>query len=238
MMIVRSFLLLFSVVPVFFGVAAHAGTNSEQIFASVSAFMTDYHRQLSKQYGDAARIEYDISKIDPRLTMAHCPEPLVVKLKSLTQIGRVNAKVSCEETSHWSVYVPIHIKLFRQVVVAAVPMDRGTLLTETMLQLREMDVSRLRGTYYTRLEDVAGMQTRRSISPDIPLTSQQIEQPIMIRRGEAVQVTANSGGLEVKIAGIALMDGRVGQQISVRNRQSKRVIEAKVVAPGQVIVPM
>ena len=60
----------------------------------------------------------------------------------------------------------------------------------------------------------------------------------MIKRGESVVMTAKSGALQVRIQATALTDGHAGEQISVRNKQSKRVVEARVIGPGKVSVVM
>lgn len=237
-MIVRSFLLFFSVLLLLFGKQTYASTGSEQIHASVSSYMLAYRQDLLKQYGSSVRIEYEINNLDPRLSMANCLEPLTVKLKSRTSIGRANVKVSCLKGSPWSIYVPVEIKLYRHVVVTRSPLSRQTMFTDSTLYLREMDVSKLRGSYFTSLDDVLGMQSKRQIPADTTVVASHIETPIMIKKGESVLITAKRGSLVVKNTGTAMMDGRIGQQISVRNRQSRRVIDAKVVAPGQVLVLM
>ncbi|NEP50997.1 MAG: flagellar basal body P-ring formation protein FlgA, partial [Moorea sp. SIO3C2] len=52
-----------------------------------------------------------------------------------------------------------------------------------------------------------------------------LEQPLLIKRGDSVVVTARTGTLTVKMPGTALMDGHRGEQISVRNKQSNRVVD-------------
>jgi flagellar basal body P-ring formation protein FlgA len=237
-MIVRSFLLLFSVLVPMVGNHSHASTKPEDIQARVSTYMNEYREQLMVQYGPSVRIEYEISNVDPRLSMADCEQPLTVKLKAQSKIGRANLKVSCFKGSAWSIYVPATIKLYRKVVVTTMPIARQAKLSEAALELQERDVSTLRGTYFTAMEKVQGMQARRPLQPGSPVLANQIEPPIMIKRGESVLMSASSGSLQVKIPAKALMDGRIGDQISVQNRQSKRVVEAKVVGPGHVVVPM
>ena len=53
-----------------------------------------------------------------------------------------------------------------------------------------------------------------------------------------VVISARSGTLSVKMPGEALSDGGLSEQIRVKNLNSKRVIRARVTAPGQVEVAL
>lgn len=237
-MIVRSFLLLFSSLLATFSQSSQASIRTEQIYAAVKTFLSSHQQHLLTQYGSSVRVDYEISRLDPRLSMADCAQPLTAVLQSNSKIGRINIKVSCEKGSPWSLYVPAHVKLYRAVVVTTAPVARLTALSKSLLELRELDVSTLRGSYFTDIKRVIGMQAKRALLPDVPVTANQIEPPIIVKKGEMVLITANSGSLIVKTPAKALMDGRLGQQISVQNRRSKRIVDATVVAPGRVEVPM
>lgn len=238
MMIVRSFLLAFGLSTALMSYPALGAMDREQILQAATDFLTQHTAELASQYGDTNRVEFTLSPLDPRLSMADCPRPLSTELKSVNTVGRVNIKVSCQHTNRWSLYVPAEIKLYRSVVSVSSPVAKGELLSASRLLLHEMEVSKLSGTYFTRIEDVAGQQAKRPLRPNKPVIASHLEPPVIIKRGDAVLMTANSGGLMVKIPGIALKDGHKGEQISVRNSQSKRVVEARVTAPGQVSVAM
>ncbi|MNG41192.1 flagellar basal body P-ring biosynthesis protein FlgA [compost metagenome] len=51
-------------------------------------------------------------------------------------------------------------------------------------------------------------------------------------------ISARSGTITVRMPGEALADGTLGEQISVRNQGSQRVVRARVLGPGQVEVEM
>ena len=60
----------------------------------------------------------------------------------------------------------------------------------------------------------------------------------MVRKGDHVVITARSGSLSVRMPGEALSKGGLSEQIRVRNLNSKRVVKARVIGPGQVEVAM
>ena len=239
---VRSFLTLLGPITLFAaattGTPAWADMNASQIKAVADRFMAQHSRDLAQQYGQATRIEYRIDPLDSRLSMADCPVPVTAAIKSPVSIGHINIQVRCDSPIQWTLYVPAEVQLFRPVVIPIGPLGRGTTISASDLQLREIDISQLNGSYFTDIEEVVGMEARRLLPADRPIIASQLKAPVMINKGDAVIVTANSGGLKVKMPGVALADGYEGQQISVRNSTSERVVDALVTAPGQVEVPM
>ena len=237
-MIVRNFFIVFSALSGLLNGMAYGDVGAEDIKARVSVFMDDYIVMLADDYGNNVRIEYTINNLDARLAMKDCPGKLEAELKSRNSIGRVNIHVSCNQQNPWSLYVPVDVDLFRPIVTTIAPIAKGARLTRAGLEMREVNISQLNGAYFSVMEEVIGMQAKRLIRADKAVIANYLEPPLLIKKGEQVQMTARSGGLVVKIAGVALMDGHKGQQISVRNNQSKRVVEARVSGPGQVVIQL
>jgi flagella basal body P-ring formation protein FlgA len=237
-MINRSFLPLFALLLSLMASISYGAVNSQQIRNSIENYMPEYLEFIAQQYGNNARTDYRIASLDARISMADCPAPLIVEKKSNNNIGHINLKVGCDQKSIWSIYVPVQLNLYRPVVTAASPITRGLTINPSHLQLREMNISKLNGSYFTSIDDVIGLEAKREISPDATIIANQLAPPIMIKRGESVIMTAKSDSLSVRILATALKDGYEGEQISVRNKQSKRIIDARVIGPGRVSVTM
>lgn len=241
-MIVRSFLptlaLQAALVLGAFCSTADAAVSAREVTAAVNRFLQQHSEGLRQLYGDAVTIETAVDRIDNRLSMADCDQPLATELRSQRDIGRINVQVSCQGQSPWTLYIPAEVKLLQEVVVLAEPVGRGSALTAANLTLRQMDVAQLNGGFYTAIDDVVGLVSRRLLSAGKPLTEALLEPPVVVHRGDTVVLTASGNGLTVKMPGTALSDGQAGQQISVRNSQSDRVVEGKVTGPGQVQVTM
>lgn len=60
----------------------------------------------------------------------------------------------------------------------------------------------------------------------------------VVHKGDQVVISAGSSTIQVKMPGEALSAGAIGDQIRVRNLNSKRVVKARVTGPGQVEVAM
>jgi flagella basal body P-ring formation protein FlgA len=230
----RFFILL----SIFLGQTSIAATSADDIHAVVNQFTEQHIAALQQQYGTDTRIESKINHLDPRLSLADCPSALNTTMKQGGSKNRINVKVSCSKGKNWSIYVPVMIDIYRPVVVTLEPIARGTALNDSMLQLQEVSVSQLQGSYFTNIAAVEGMVAKRLINSGSTVTSAQVTPPLVIKKGDAVLVTASTSGLKVKMPGTALNDGRQGEQIRVKNNHSKRTIDARVTGPGQVKVLM
>ena len=185
------------------------------------------------------RYEIEVSQLDPRLRMPGCDQQLAATLESPAQpLGRVTVKIRCEGTGPWTVFVPAQVKLLRDVVTVTRPLRRDTVISEGDVALREKDVGTLTQGYLTSLDQVVGMKLIRPTVMDQVISPAHLEQPAIVRKADHVVITASAGSLAVKMPGEALSDGGMGEQIRVRNMNSKRVVKARVVGPGQVEVAM
>jgi len=221
-----------------FSQAIQAATTADDIYAVASTFVAEYQAELRKQYGSSTRIETQISPLDPRLALAECAVPLSSTMKAGGNSSRINLKVSCDQGKRWSVYVPVTVSTYQQVITSLRPIPRGATVQATDLKLREVNTSRLQGSYFTDTNLLTGMVAKQMINNGAIILDHHIAPPVVIKKGDAVLVTAKTSGLLVKMPGIALTDGREGEQIRVKNKQSQRTINARVIGPGQVKVLM
>ncbi len=237
-MIIRSFLpILCSLIAIHTNFV-YADVKAEHIRESIKLFMAGHLEDLNQQYGKTVSTSFKIGALDARLNMPDCPSPLTVELKSSTTVGHTNVRVSCQHSSPWTIFIPVTVNLYRQVVTTLTPISKGTIVTQQHLQTRKVAVGSLNGTYYTEVNALVGMQAKRNIRADTAVLETFLELPVLVKRGEAVVMSAKSGSLMVKMQGTALKDGHGGEQIRVRNTQSKRIINARVTGPGQVAVAM
>ena len=123
----------------------------------------------------------------------------------------------------WLVPPPVKTALRRDSIIGA-----GD------VALVEQDVSLLNRGYVTEVEQVIGRKLTRATRTDQVLTPSMLQLAEAVRRGDQVVISARSGGINVRMQGEALSGGTLGQQISVRNLTSQRVIRARVAGPGQV----
>jgi len=219
----------------------HASTMShpEQLIDVTEQFLEDAVKDYLSRSNIDARHEVVVSRLDPRLRLNQCDQPLAASFgNSAPPIGRVTVRVSCEGSSPWSVFVPAQVRLYREVVVANRSLLRNTVLSDADVSLAERDVSNLNQGYLTQLDEVLGNKLTRPTQPDQVITLNQMELPKVVRKGDQVVITARSGSISVRMPGEAMADSILGKQIPVKNQRSGRVIKARVTGPGQVEVAM
>ena len=195
----------------------------------------EFARQHLNASASGARIEYRAANMDSRLSLRRCDKTLSFDpQKSNARAGRKLIKVRCEDNKPWAIFVPIHFDYWRTVVTAKRPIQRNDLISASDLELSEQKLGGMENDYLIQTQDAVGLLATRSIEIGKPLSKRSLVQPKWIKRGDEVVIIASSNGVSASMPGLAMADGSEGQQIAVRNRSSKRVIKARVIAPGKV----
>lgn len=185
------------------------------------------------------RIEFTIGHLDARLRLQQCAAPLeIIHPPGGRRTGHTTLGVRCEGPRPWKLYLPVSIQVYRPVAVARQALIRGSLLSENDIELVEKDVSRLGYGFVMDTATAVGMELRRSITAGTVLTPNHLAAPHIVERGQTVVIVANSGGIEVRMAGEALADGARNDRIRVRNSKTRRIVEGVVSAPGVVEVTL
>jgi len=183
------------------------------------------------------RVEVTVGSLDSRLKLAACDQPLqTYDSPNGLSAGRGVIGVRCEGSRPWKLYVPVTIALMDQVVVSSRPLVRGQSVQAEDLILSEVDTSGLRKAYFTRIEDVVGLRSKRAISSGTTLHAGLLQRAKLVRRGSQVDILAVTDGLHVQMRGKALADGGRGDRIQVQNLNSGRVITGTVAGSGLVQV--
>ncbi|MEO4048332.1 flagellar basal body P-ring formation chaperone FlgA [Pseudomonas sp. CAU 1711] len=214
-------------------------TLPEELIGATEGFLEFAVEDYLKRSEIQARHEIQVSPLDPRLRLASCDSDLTQSLESPTQpIGRVTVRVSCPGSTPWTVFVPAQVRILRPVVVLKTPLKRGSPIGADDIALIERDIGQLGRGYITDPAQAVGKKLTRPARVDQVLIPAQLSLVESVKRGDQVVIAARSGGISVRMQGEALSAGSLGQQISVRNLSSQRVVRARVVGPGQVEVEM
>ena len=183
------------------------------------------------------RVEIELSNIDPRLPVPVCEQPLQTQInQNQRPLGRINVKVDCFGAAPWSKYVPVTVRVFEHVLTSARPLARGEILSSSDVMMTEIDVSTVRTTYLHSADEVIGMELKRSVQANAPLVREALAAPLLVKRGDTVMITARTGSIEIRQQGVALQNGELGKQITVRNTNSDNVVQATVTGHGQASV--
>lgn len=189
-------------------------------------------RQHFDQPGN--RVVAEAEPADSRLQPPTCAQPWQASLPDNARAApRMSVEVRCPTTG-WRMQVPVKLQLFRTVLVANKPLQRGDGVTAADVRGEERDITRLGYGYIDGLEQMAGRLLSRPLGAGAVLAPAAFGGRQTVRAGDRVQLIARLDGIEVRASGVALGGGDTGARLRVRNDSSGRTIDAMVRDPGVV----
>jgi len=134
------------------------------------------------------------------------------------------------------VWATADLEVLMDVVVTSKPLGRYRVITEDDVTVQEHNLASLPSNVIMDIDEVLGKRTRRTIGSKTVLSSDLVELPPLLHRGDLVTIVADSGALRITARGEAQERGRKGEVIRVKNISSRKEIYARVVASDTVAV--
>ncbi len=213
-----------------------AETELLQPVADIQKTIEDHVRQ---QFPESIQVATTISKLDPRLRLAKCPQPLeVFSPPGARKLGPTTLGVRCFGTTPWQIFVSVEIKAFGPAVVSNHPLPRGTIIHVSDLKIERRDLSSAMHGYYSSFKEVEGMELRYSLASGFIIGPMSVKPLHLVKQGDLVTILAETKGLQIRVKGTAMSSGFRGQYIRIKNTGSNRVLEGEVVASKTVRVKL
>lgn len=194
--------------------------------------------ELRHVYGaEPGRVDIEVATLDARLQVPVCQAPLQASINRRNPNGgRVTVRIECRDAGPWTRHVAASVRIFRDIVVSARALPRGSIVGAADVMLQEQDISNLRGQVIMDPAVAVGQAVRRAVSAETVFSIDLLEAPVLVKRGDMVVLTAERGSIAIRGTGTALQAGEAGKQIPVRNNSSDRVVQAVVTGAGEVKV--
>lgn len=112
----------------------------------------------------------------------------------------------------------------------------GTIIRAGDMQQMRIRANLPHGEVVHDIAQALGQATRRIAAQGQPLPLADLGPPVMIARGERVMMQLQSPGLSMTASGTATESGSLGEMIAVQNPASGSLVDAEIIAPGQVRV--
>ncbi len=173
--------------------------------------------------------------VAPDLTVPVGVEELVYDRRA----GRVSALVSVSPRPgerRASARVTGALVELVEVAVLRRPVGRGEILERSDLSIERKPREALPPDVQTDPADLGGQVARRALAAGQVIRAGDFARPDLVARGDTVTVVYEVPGMVLTLRGRASQSGGKGDLIAVVNPQSKKVLQAQVVAPGQVSV--
>jgi len=123
----------------------------------------------------------------------------------------------------------------RKVLVATMPLFKGQVLNESHVRVAEVDAQGMTGHVLEQVSQIMHAEVVRDVRSDAPLRSQDIRPVVLVKRGQMVLISVGQNqGFQISARVEALQDGRFGDQIKLKNRESGRILTGQVRGPNLV----
>ena len=128
------------------------------------------------------------------------------------------------------ILVTADIDVLAEVVVTRRPLRRNRKITEDDIEIRLKNLAELPSNIILDREEVLGKRAKGNIGANKVLRPDLIEFPPLVKRGDVVQIVAESAGLRITALGtVEEREGRRGERIRIENIDSKKSLYARVV---------
>jgi flagellar basal body P-ring formation protein FlgA len=202
---------------------------ASEIRSAVDAFVR------SQTAGLQGRVESVAGTVDPRLKLSLC-ESLEAFLPTGARLwGNSTVGVRCLHPERWSLFVPVQVRVWADVVVSARALARGQVLAAEDLATQSLDLTQLPQGVYSDPGAVVGKVAGTQIAGGMPLRADMLRTATVVLQGQTVRVVFTGDGLRVTSDGRALGNAGIGEPVQVRTASGK-VLKGIVQAAGVVEV--
>lgn len=216
--------------------AASSNTPAQDMATQVRGWLTKTHGV------EGSAVE--IAPLDTRLQVQSCSQALAVDHPFAS---RDTVRVRCTQPS-WQLYLqvrfvaqtagtasPAKVGTPKTMVVPKRLLARGTVLEPEMLEEVAMTTQGIDTSLLSSIRDVEFAELVRDMTAGSPIRSSDLRRATMVKQGQLVtMVIGEKTAFQVVIRAEAMQDGRMGEQVKLKNTESGRQISGVVIGPNQV----
>ena len=186
--------------------------------------------------GDDFEIELFNRDIPLFVATGELPEIIVRNIAYDPRTSRFDASIALAASNAVPVVVNGRVEPMVEVPVLLAHAMPGEVIGERDVQWTRVEVRRAGPNTVSRLEDLVGRTPRRPIAAGQPVRLTDVLPNFVINKGDMVTIVLKSGTMMLTARAEALQKGAVGDVIRVRNNNSRKVLETRVIAADTVTV--
>lgn len=215
-------------------------------------------RQWVGQNQNTEPAKVEIVPLDPRVNVLECPQPLLIDLPFAS---RESVRVRCAQPA-WQIYLRVQTAApvtpapaatqaaqaaqAAKAAQAAAPVNRTTVVTRHLIQRGTQlqpamleEVSRptqgLDPQAVSSLQDLIYGEAARDLPAGQVVRSSDIRRAVLVKQGQsALMSVGQDKGFQITVRVEAMQDGRMGEQIRLKNTESGRLLTGTVTGPNAV----
>ena len=213
--------------------------------ASPAETMAEQVKQWLSQTHSVNSKEVTIAPLDERLKVQACAKPLTVDHPFQS---KETVRVRCSEPT-WQLYLQVKLPnsgfvsannsngattqnpsvVPKTVVVARRLIQRGAILQPDMLEEVQASPGNADTQLLSSLKDAQNAELTRDIAAGQALRISDIRRAVMVKQGQSVMFSVGNGKeFQISIRMEAMQDGRLGEQVRLKNPDSGRQVSGVV----------
>ena len=206
-------------------------------------------RQWVAKTQNTSPSQVDLAPLDARVQIQPCAQALQMDLPFAS---RETVRVRCTQPA-WQLYMRLQTpttsnvgqldvtqtgsreSVNRKTVVTRHLVQRGTLLDATMLQEVSLPAQGIDPQAVASIQDLLYGELVRDVPAGQVLRSSDIRRAVLVKQGQsALMSVGQNSGFQITVRVDALQDGRLGEQIRLKNPDSGRLLTGTVTGPNAV----
>ena len=189
----------------------------DELQAEVRRVATEAARLVLPASASGARIEVEIGRPDPRLTLAACQQIVPFLPPGARALGATRIGLRCAQgPTAWRVSLPMQVRAWAPALTARAALPIGTVLRADHLARAEIDLAARADAALIDDRDALGRTLQRGLAAGDALRSGDIRVRQYFQSGDTVRVVAVGNGFSVSGEGQALGPGTEGRNTQVR----------------------
>ena len=180
---------------------------------------TFVHEQTLNLPGQVA---ITVKEIDRRVSLSVCPALEAFLPPGGLLLGNSTVGVRCTaEMKKWTLFVPVHIKVSANLLIANSPLQQGHVLRAEDIGNQKSELAHL--GMLTDPSQAIGKILKYSVGAGQVLKQDMLHAPFLVRQGQTVQIQVERQGLKIHADGQALSNAAEGQTIQVKTSSGQLV---------------
>ena len=134
--------------------------------------------------------------------------------------------------------VSLDIRVSADLLVPVRNIGRHELLEPDMFTLKRFDITKQNERMLSDFDYLAGCRARQNMSAGMYVPLSRIERIPDIENGSPIAIVGSSSLFEIKVKGVAMQNGNIGDRIRVKNIDSRKILVGRVIGPGTVEIAL
>jgi flagella basal body P-ring formation protein FlgA len=135
-----------------------------------------------------------------------------------------------------SLYIPFRSIRKTKIFVLKHNGKKGDVIRSGSVTASEVQFNENKPGYPSKLDEITGRTLKKDVTEGTAISYSLIDDPVMIHRGEIIDIVAENKKLYVQTKGKAMEKGKMGDSIRVKNMSSDREVIGKVVSGDKILV--